>query len=460
LIWQVGAGDTISTTRKASFSISFLLVGRREGLRVCSRMKRRFARELEEGGVGEEDFLEFDDEGMGLGEDDFGRTKMMEVSHAVASSSCSSSSSSAPFHASKELVQVKGVKRKAPSKKGVSHKARRVERIGDETIIKGAWSASEDEVLKEAVAELGTEWKEVSKRVYGRSAKQCRDRFKLKLDPSINHSPFSPEEEKQLLDLHQKLGRQWTKIAKLMPGRTENSVKSKFASLDRSRRREWTPEEDHILRKCRAENVSFEDIASNFLTKRSEHSVKKRWERLFMRDLAKKIRQELPGQTRDTSTAHNERQGDGDGHVQSYVYDDNSTGEGVFASPSPQQQQQQQQQQTQIYPMSPGFNGLSIIKEEANDSKEIAEAEILDSLLVYGNKPSSSRIKVEFENSAERMLPAVLPPPVVKEEIAKSQSMENRFTTGQRSSKRIGNLRRQTTSVTILQQILPDPLPK
>ena len=170
-----------------------------------------------------------------------------------------------------------------------------------EVMIKGAWSPDEDEVMKQAVAKYGTDWKAIAKCVRGRTAKQCRDRYKLKLDPSINHGPWSPEEDQTLLKLHGEMGRQWTKIAKLMKGRTENSVKSRFASLQRSKIREWTEEEDKLLWDKREEGCSHEDIAENFLPHRSVHAVKKRYERLYMRELAKKIRSEMPSALKQPS---------------------------------------------------------------------------------------------------------------------------------------------------------------
>merc|ERR1719235_1931604 len=138
--------------------------------------------------------------------------------------------------------------------------------------------------------------------VVGRTSKQCRDRYKLKLDPSINHGPWTPEEDDLLVKLQEQLGNQWTKIAKQMPGRTENSVKSRFASLERSRNREWTEEEDMNLRSCRSQDLDFQHISDRYLTKRSEHAIRKRWEKLYMRDLAKKIREELPSKNGSLSS--------------------------------------------------------------------------------------------------------------------------------------------------------------
>ncbi len=161
-------------------------------------------------------------------------------------------------------------------------------------IRRGNWSKEEDKMLLDAIATYDFDWKMISLAMGGRTSKQCRDRYKLKLDPSINHGPWTKEEDIILLKLHEQFGRQWTKIASALPGRSENSVKTRFSSLVKLKSKEWTEEEDLKLREARKTEMPFSDIAAKILPNRSEHAVKKRWEQLFMRDLAQKIREELP----------------------------------------------------------------------------------------------------------------------------------------------------------------------
>lgn len=67
----------------------------------------------------------------------------------------------------------------------------------------------------------------------------------LNLDPSIKHGLWSPEEDQLLLDLQSKIGGRWSVIAREIEGRTENSVKSRFHSLQKmkARDRSWAAEE-------------------------------------------------------------------------------------------------------------------------------------------------------------------------------------------------------------------------
>lgn len=171
-----------------------------------------------------------------------------------------------------------------------------------DVIIKGAWSPEEDKVMLEACNRFGFDWKRVASCVKGRSAKQCRDRYRLKLDPSINHGPWTPAEDEKLLQLHNEIGRSWTKIAKFLPGRTENAVKSRYSSLFRAKTKEWSEGEEQLLQTLHTQGVSFEVIAKQHLPHRSEHAVKKRWEKLLMKQIAKKIKQKLPTLNRESSS--------------------------------------------------------------------------------------------------------------------------------------------------------------
>ncbi|PAN45318.1 hypothetical protein PAHAL_9G109900 [Panicum hallii] len=68
---------------------------------------------------------------------------------------------------------------------------------------RGHWRPSEDEKLKELVALYGPHnWNAIAEKLQGRSGKSCRLRWFNQLDPRINRSPFSEEEEELLLASH------------------------------------------------------------------------------------------------------------------------------------------------------------------------------------------------------------------------------------------------------------------
>jgi len=97
--------------------------------------------------------------------------------------------------------------------------------------VKGPWTSQEDRKLKELVAEFGPRWSVIAERLPGRIGKQCRERWLNHLDDKIKRSPWTPQEDAILLEAHKTKGNRWCQIAKLLPGRPENSVKNRYTSL-------------------------------------------------------------------------------------------------------------------------------------------------------------------------------------------------------------------------------------
>jgi hypothetical protein len=107
---------------------------------------------------------------------------------------------------------------------------------------KGKWSAHEDALLLKLVAQFGPKWPEITEHWSiesaaagraNRTSKQIRERWSNKLDPSLSREPWSAAEDKILVDLHTQFGNSWSCVAKYLPGRVPDSVKTRFKTLNR-----------------------------------------------------------------------------------------------------------------------------------------------------------------------------------------------------------------------------------
>lgn len=115
-------------------------------------------------------------------------------------------------------------------------------------LVKGHWTPEEDEKLLRLIQDKEMHsWAMVAENIEGRTAKQCRERWSLNLDPSINRSPWTLQEDALLLKLYAEIGGKWAEIKQQFDGRTENAVKTRYKSIMRAKAREWTPEQDEKL---------------------------------------------------------------------------------------------------------------------------------------------------------------------------------------------------------------------
>ncbi|KAG8894469.1 hypothetical protein FRC00_008925 [Tulasnella sp. 408] len=104
----------------------------------------------------------------------------------------------------------------------------------DPSIRRAKWTKEEDDNLAKAVAELGPKWSKVKQFVPGRTGAQCRERWVNQVDPSIKRTDFTEEEDAQLIELKAQ-GLDWPAIAAEIGGRTDNQCWRRWKILQKGK---------------------------------------------------------------------------------------------------------------------------------------------------------------------------------------------------------------------------------
>ena len=95
----------------------------------------------------------------------------------------------------------------------------------------GVWTNVEDQILKAAIQKYRThQWSKVAALLHKKSARHCEIRWNEFLNPQLNFTGFTREEDTKLLTLARKLPNQWRTISNLM-GRTAQICMERYNKL-------------------------------------------------------------------------------------------------------------------------------------------------------------------------------------------------------------------------------------
>jgi hypothetical protein len=102
--------------------------------------------------------------------------------------------------------------------------------------VRGSWTPADDEILLHAISFQETiVWDSVAAKVGNHNAKQCRERWLVKLNPEVRRSPFEKWEDDLIRSERLRIGNHWALIAQRLPGRTACSVKNRWYTVLRFR---------------------------------------------------------------------------------------------------------------------------------------------------------------------------------------------------------------------------------
>merc|ERR1712129_158577 len=102
--------------------------------------------------------------------------------------------------------------------------------------VRRMWSSDEDEQLKYFVANHGSEdWGAIADGVQDRNRQQCWERWHYFLQPHLNTTEWSPEEDQELWNCVTEIGKKWAQIRKqCIPNRSADDIRSRWRILVRT----------------------------------------------------------------------------------------------------------------------------------------------------------------------------------------------------------------------------------
>ncbi len=168
----------------------------------------------------------------------------------------------------------------AQSKRHISHKTSCLSLGSQKKNLK--WTKDEDELLENLVEQFkGRSWKKVSAFIPGRSAIQCLHRWTKILKPGLVKGPWTPEEDKILINYVKQYGAQdFSDCSKIIHGRNNKQCRERWFNVLNPQviKGEWSLEEDYLIfRLYTAFGGKWIKFIPFFNGLRAENSIKNRF---------------------------------------------------------------------------------------------------------------------------------------------------------------------------------------
>ncbi|ORX97365.1 hypothetical protein K493DRAFT_369759 [Basidiobolus meristosporus CBS 931.73] len=114
----------------------------------------------------------------------------------------------------------------------------------------GKWTPEDDNSLRELmeIPKYSYQWKLISESIK-RSPKACQQRWTRRLDPSLNRTSWTSEEDELIIANVKKYGRNWHAVVQDMPGRDQATVAERYDNyLNPSLKKgDWSYEERKLM---------------------------------------------------------------------------------------------------------------------------------------------------------------------------------------------------------------------
>ncbi|CAB5195660.1 hypothetical protein RhiirA5_478876 [Rhizophagus irregularis] len=117
----------------------------------------------------------------------------------------------------------------------------------DPNLRKGPWTEEEDDLLRKAVEKHNRVWCKVAESIPGRTDDQCAKRWKECLDPDIDHTEWTDQEDALLMQKYSEFGSQWQQIAQFFQGRPGLHCRNRWRKIQRLKKAQKDPSMDMII---------------------------------------------------------------------------------------------------------------------------------------------------------------------------------------------------------------------